>query len=127
MKLEDVQNDLINLTETELKGVMGDLWDKYKDEAQDWLKLLAQLQLAIAQNKTPETTECTRKHAQAGMRCFLRRVRGDAEEAVGNFVQAFFDMLLNRAVALGKDALNKFGDKAEEVIDKLEDKLDGRD
>jgi hypothetical protein len=103
--------------EKEMKEILGDLWDKYKDEAYEWLQLVAEMQWRIATNETPLTLEITKKHIEMGKKCFLRRVHCDLEKNTYNFIENVLNSILNKALVWGAKIGKEFLESEIEKID----------
>lgn len=89
-------------TEEKLKTLLGDLWLEYKDDARDWAKSLARLEWAIAKGESPIANKMAYEHlTKIGIPCFVQKMRGRVEAEVINFVETFFQSLLNYAIAAG--------------------------
>ena len=97
--LQDLEKQILAKIEAEIKPRLGDLWIEFKDDAQEWAKIIAQLELDIALGKHPITNALAHEHvAKIGIPSFVCRARLKTEHYIASFLGSVLQFVLEAAI-----------------------------
>lgn len=100
--------------ESDLKIMLGDLWEKNRDGAEVWLKIVARLKWEIATGKLGDKSmiALTKKHIDFGLICYIARIKGQIRDSTLETIQNIFVSFLKIAISVGTEILKqKLGDE----------------
>ena len=105
-----MQESLKKINEASLEAIkaqLGDLYEKYKDDAEKWANLQAKLQFRILMGENSESIKIAEAHAKFGLKCFLTRVRGDIEENSYNILSSILEKLIAMGIQIARIYITK--------------------
>lgn len=94
-------------TESDLKDMLGTLWEENREGAEVWLKIVARLKWEIATGKVQDKDmiDLTRKHIEFGLICYTARIRSKIRESTFVVIENIFSGFLKIAISVGLEIL----------------------
>jgi len=100
-------NELWSIAEKHLNILLGDgLFLEYTEEAYDWIRCIAELQIKLSFNHDDDIiTQTSLNYALAGQKAFVRKIKARAGDATASAVSAVFDLVISFAKVAAERAL----------------------